>query len=83
MCYIYYWVLIWTLSALRVCKISNYSYGWYGVVASTVTGVLVGALVIAKRVKIVMFINYNHGYPLLSQRGPVSVSREIQWHRFK
>ena len=73
MCCIYYWVLIWTLSALRVCRISNCSYGWYGVVASAV----IGALVVVKRVKKVVFMNCNHGYPLLSQRGPVSVSRGI------
>ena len=80
MCCIYYWVLIWTLSALRVYRISNYSYGWYDVVASAVIGALVGALVVAKRVKKVVFMNCNHGYPLLSQRGPVSVSRGILWY---
>ena len=77
MYYIYYWVLIWTFSALRVCRISNYSYGWYGVVASAVIDTLVDVLVVAKRVRKVVFMNYNHGYPLLSQRGPVSVSRRI------
>ena len=46
-------------------------------VASAVIGALIGALVVAKRVKKVVFMNYNHGYPLLSQRGPVSVLRGI------